>query len=204
MFDWSLTTVQLKRQHSFEPPATSPSGAPATRGKSNSDDNTPTPTTASSPPTLLTSAIYDPTTSTPKDFTDPWSGTPKPIDAWSDVEKGIWGAGDRKIEDEALVGSPMKKQRASISGLDTEFRKGDVGRVLGPGGSSAGLGMGFAVFGAEGVKNDFGGELRRASLTTTGPTLRGPAEVHTQVDVGEPEHLGTQRNQSLEDDEEQL
>ncbi|MCJ1473797.1 hypothetical protein MMC13_002448 [Lambiella insularis] len=183
--------IKLKRQHSFEPPATSPSGAPATRGKSDSKSNSPTPTTADSPPTLLTSAIYDPTTSPPKDFTDPWSGTPKPT---ADAEKAIWNTGDRKIkiEDDAIIGSPMKKQRASMSGLETEFRKADTARVSALDPASAGLGMAFAGVGAEGVGNDFGGELRRASGVVPGAGPAAPGDLGTRA--GGMEEVDTQHH----------
>ena len=154
-------TYQLKRQHSFEPPHNSPSQPPATRGKSIS--NSTTPTSANSPPTLLTNAVYEPATSTPQDSKDPWSATPKSTDTWGEGEKAIWSLGEKKLEDGNIIGSPMKKQRASVSGLESEFRKSETASILGNGG--VGLGMGFPGVGA-----DFGGELRRASEAL--PSLR--------------------------------
>ncbi|MCJ1389171.1 hypothetical protein MMC18_002026 [Xylographa bjoerkii] len=174
--------IKLKRQHSFEPPHNSPSQPPATRGKSIS--NSTTPTSASSPPTLLTSAVYEPATSTPQDSQDPWSATPKFTDAWGEAEKGIWGFGEKKLEDETIIGSPMKKQRASMSGLESEFRKNDAGRVLGS--SGVGLGMGFSGVGADGgFGNEFGGELRRASEALPAVRSGGIAESASMPVLGE-------------------
>jgi hypothetical protein len=77
------------------------------------------------------------------------------------AEKDLWGLGSIKREDDqTIIGSPLKKARASLSGLDSEFRKGDVSRV-----SGLGMALGFASMGGEGerVGNDFGGELPRVS-----------------------------------------
>lgn len=50
-------------------------------------------------------------------------------------------AGTRKADDEAIVGSPMKKARASLSGLDGEI----MGRRLGLGGPGQGQGQAFGL-----------------------------------------------------------
>lgn len=70
-------------------------------------------------------------------------------------------AGARKADDEAIVGSPLKKARASLSGLDGEI----MGRRLGLGGpgqgqgQALGLGLGFGVGGgALGFSASAGGD----------------------------------------------
>ena len=71
-----------------------------------------------------------------------------------------------------------------MSGLESEFRKGEVGRVLGS--SGVGLGMGIPGVGAaNGFGNEFGGELRRASEAL--PTARsgGIAESSSMPALGE-------------------
>ena len=66
----------------------------------------------------------------------------------------------------------MKKQRASVSGLESEFRKSETGSAVG-----VGLGMGFAGVGADdGFGNGFGGPLRRASEALTSMRSGGVAE----------------------------
>ncbi|MCJ1317119.1 hypothetical protein MMC15_002441 [Xylographa vitiligo] len=206
--------IKLKRQHSFEPPHNSPSQPPATRGKSIS--NSTTPTSANSPPTLLTNAVYEPATSTPQDSKDPWSATPKSTDTWGEGEKAIWSLGEKKLEDGNIIGSPMKKQRASVSGLESEFRKSETASILGNGG--VGLGMGFPGVGA-----DFGGELRRASEAL--PSLRsggiaesasmpalgvhdigpagigGAAESSIQEALASGEEMVVPRSEAMEDEE---
>lgn len=66
----------------------------------------------------------------------------------------------KRDDDQTIIGSPLKKARASLSGLDSEFRKGDISRV-----SGLGMALGFAGMGGEGerVGNEFGGELPRVS-----------------------------------------
>lgn len=65
-------------------------------------------------------------------------------------------AGGKKADDEAIVGSPLKKARASLSGLDGEI----MGRRLGLGqeqgqGPGQGLGLGLAMGG--GLSGPVGG-----------------------------------------------
>lgn len=50
-------------------------------------------------------------------------------------------AGSKKENDEAIVGSPLKKARASLSGLDGEM----MGRRLGLGGPGQGLGQALGL-----------------------------------------------------------
>ncbi len=110
-FGLMTDSIQLKRQHSAEPLN---AGSPATR-KSPALD---TPKAESPPPDTSKG------TSTPPTF-----GTGVTFDT-----------GSQKADD-VIVGSPMKKQRASLSGLDDELMQrrhglglmsGEMGNVLGP------------------------------------------------------------------------
>lgn len=64
-------------------------------------------------------------------------------------DAGAW-TGAKKADDEAIVGSPLKKARASLSGLDGEI----MGRRLGLG-QGQGLGLGLAMGG--GLSGPIGG-----------------------------------------------
>jgi len=160
-------THQLKRQHSFEPPHTSASPAARAQSKSNSP-------TESTPPALLTNAVYDPKTSTQQDLNDPWPATNVNQDSWGEQEKDLWGGAGgtlRKEEDQAIIGSPLKKQRASMSG-DNEFkaRVSSLGAVSSSLGGVMGLGfLSDVTGGATGAGSvEFGGELKRVDETAGG------------------------------------
>lgn len=103
---------QLKRQHSFEPPTAS---SPAPGNRKSPQGTSPTTSTfntpkaanrdiADSPPTLLTNAKYDPL-----------------VDSNS------------RFSDAGIIGSPLKKRRSSLQGLDKEIQ----------GRRSVGLGVGW-------------------------------------------------------------
>lgn len=103
-----LTRIQLKRQHSAGP-IDSPSPAPAHRKSPDSN----TPTAGSTPPHISNRK------------------SPPAL-----LPSTVFDAGSFKASEEFMVGSPLKKQRASLSGIDEEslrakFGLGAQGDVLG-------------------------------------------------------------------------
>lgn len=99
-FQCKPNSLQLKRQHSAE----LNEGSPATRKSPASN----TPTRGSTPPLVSSNAATPPTlfTSVSQDLKTP------------------------KLLEEGIVGSPLKKQRASLSGLDDEAMRQRLGLGL--------------------------------------------------------------------------
>ena len=171
---------QLKRQHSFDPPHTSAS--PAARALSQSKSNSP----ADSPPALLTNAVYDPKTSTDQDSKDAWPSVNTNQDSWAEQEKDLWGgAGSslRKEEDQAIIGSPLKKQRASVSGNnDFKPRVSSLGNVSNNLGEAMGLGFLADIPGAgETGAGQFGGDLKKVDEITSGTRAVGGGSALSNV-----------------------
>lgn len=103
-----VNIFQLKRQHSAGP-ADSPSPAPAHRKSPDSN----APTAGSTPPYVSDRK------------------SPPPL-----LPSTVFDAGALKASDDFMIGSPLKKQRASLSGIDEEslrakFGLGVQGDVLG-------------------------------------------------------------------------
>ena len=99
-FQCKSDSSQLKRQHSVE----LNEGSPATRKSPASN----TPTRGSTPPLIFSNTTTPPTlfTSVSQDIKTP------------------------KLLEEGIVGSPLKKQRASLSGLDDEAMRQRLGLGL--------------------------------------------------------------------------
>ncbi|KAL9105609.1 MAG: hypothetical protein Q9187_008684 [Circinaria calcarea] len=121
----------MKRQHSFEPPSLS-SSAPATR-------KSPMPNSPAGP----------------SDNSPPNAGSPPALLTSAAYDP----ASDIKHVDEDFIGSPLKKRRSSLQGLDRELEKGRGLDVFG-------LGVGFSGNGS------FGGELSRP--VDGGPSVSAP------------------------------
>jgi len=110
--------------------------------------------------------VYDPKTSTQQNSKDPWPSVNTNSDSWGELEKDLWGGvGNslRKEEDQAIIGSPLKKQRASVSGEnDNKARVNSLGNVSSSLSGAMGLGFLTDIPGigekSEGV---FGGELKK-------------------------------------------
>ena len=95
-----LIMIQLKRQHSADP-IDSPSPAPANRASSASH----TPTTGSTPPHL--------------------SNDPPVL-----LPNTAYDGGSARILEEGIIGSPLKKQRASLSGIEEQSLRSKFGLGL--------------------------------------------------------------------------
>ena len=98
-----LISVQLKRQHSAEPPTPTDQSVSASGKSPQIAGNSPT----DSSPQLLSNATYDPSTES----------------------KGF---------DPDLIGSPLKKQRASLSGVSNDIRRSSAETL------ARGLGFGYS------------------------------------------------------------
>ena len=138
-----LRKVQLKRQHSAEPLNSNGALEPRKNSKSG------TPSTASTP-----QVGADLTESTPPPL--PGTSTTAPLN--TNVES--------KQADEAFVGSPLKKHRASMAGFDDTSIQQRLGAGLGSSGPIADIigALGSASTNSQGVDNSkgadqFGGEL---------------------------------------------
>ena len=92
--------IQLKRQHSADH-ADSPSPAPVHRTSPRSN----TPTAATTPPQV--------------------SNGPPPL-----LPSSKYDGGSAKTPDDAMIGSPLKKQRASLSGLEEDSLRSQFGLGL--------------------------------------------------------------------------
>lgn len=94
----------------------------------------------------------------PSDISPPNAGSPPALLTSAAYDP----ASDIKRVDEDLIGSPLKKRRSSLQGLDRELEKGRGLDVFG-------LGVGF------GGNGSFGGELsRRVDGGNVGPSVSAP------------------------------
>ncbi|MCJ1356872.1 MAG: hypothetical protein MMC33_006868 [Icmadophila ericetorum] len=147
--------IKLKRQHSFEPPtASSPAPgdrkSPQAKSPITSTFNTPKAGNhdiTHSPPTLLTNAKYDPL-----------------VDS------------NNRFSDEAIFGSPLKKRRSSLQGLDKEIQ----------GRRSVGLGVGWGSIDdldeSESSETAVNGKKPESRTGTLGPSLLETDDLLTQKD----------------------
>lgn len=125
---------------------------------------------------------------------DPWPATTVNTnqESWGEQEKDLWGgvgSSLRKEDDQALIGSPLKKQRASMSG-ENEFkgRVSSLGGVSSGLGAVTGLGMGFLGGGADA---EFGGELKKVD-EVGGPSVSngGIGAANTNSDISGSNNVG--------------